>query len=477
MGHPCVAHEGHRKAAAGQGTPRLLEKKKLAHGVGPSKNKPSLLPPCHNAKRLAPGVSLPPKIMPGAATTPHGDALSMPPVSMVTTRNVARVTRRQVSWDLILKMRFWGCWVYFSPPPPLVLFLGFPSLPLLVWKAPPAEPLGQAAAASSRALLHLHLSCEAMAMGWEEGQKGVSLSLKHLFPSIRKASVLCPRWCSRCSPPFLLQEVAQAASRPPGRVGSLRDSSKRGKWFCIPREAGEHGGAEHHGPPLCVTIFAPMTRSVWLGSSGTLGTETGWLEDGRGSLAGAKESRTLFSGLNTQSQTCSGQRGLEDLCWLSWCLRNAGPQVSKQVLQVALLFMTRQKKGQAALAHLPRSSCFPLHPSLHPSPAMPLSLSLSLSIHSSLHLLNHPSLLVSPFTSPFIPPKIPLSISPSLFPSFHPSLYPSLPPPCHASIPLSLCLPQSPQQHWERLAEWGYFWERLPGNGCHHRLWWLFHRC
>lgn len=171
-----------------------------------------------------------------------------------------------------------------------------------------------------------------MAVGWEEGQKGVSLSLKHLFPSIRKASVLCPRWCSRCSPPFLLQEVPQAASRPPGRVGSLRDSSERGKWFCIPREAGEHGGAEHHGPPLCVTIFAPMTRSVWLGSSGTLGTETGWLEDGRGSLTGAKESRTLFSGLNTQSQTCSGQRGLEDLCWLSWCLRNAGPQVSKQVL-------------------------------------------------------------------------------------------------------------------------------------------------
>lgn len=109
MGHPCMAHEGRRKAAAGQGTPRLLEKGKLAHGVGPSKNKPSLLQPCHNAKCLAPGVSLPPKIMPGAATTLHGDALSMPPVSMVTTKNVARVTRRQVSWDLILKMRFWGC--------------------------------------------------------------------------------------------------------------------------------------------------------------------------------------------------------------------------------------------------------------------------------------------------------------------------------------------------------------------------------
>lgn len=104
-----MAHEGRRKVAAGQGTPRLLEKGKLAHGVGPSKNKPSLLQPCHNAKCLAPGVSLPPKIMPGAATTLHGDALSMPPVSMVTTKNVARVTRRQVSWDLILKMRFWGC--------------------------------------------------------------------------------------------------------------------------------------------------------------------------------------------------------------------------------------------------------------------------------------------------------------------------------------------------------------------------------
>lgn len=115
-----MAHEGHRKAAEGQGfrKERLLEKKKMVHVLGPSKNKPSLLLPCHNAKCLAPGVSLPSKIMLGAATTLHGDALSMPPVSMVTTRNVARVTRRQMSWDLILKMRFWGCWVYFSPHHP-----------------------------------------------------------------------------------------------------------------------------------------------------------------------------------------------------------------------------------------------------------------------------------------------------------------------------------------------------------------------
>lgn len=167
LGRPRVPHEGHGRAAAGQGTPRLFEKKKLAHAVGPGKNEPPLLPPCHKAECLEPGVSLPPKIMPGAATTPYGDALSMPPVSMVTTRNVARVTRRQVRWDLLLKMRFWGCWVYFSPPPAplLVLFLGFPSLLLLVWKAPPAEPLGQAAAASARALLHLCLSCEVMPMG------------------------------------------------------------------------------------------------------------------------------------------------------------------------------------------------------------------------------------------------------------------------------------------------------------------------
>lgn len=149
-----------------------------------------------------------------------------------------------------------------------------------------------------------------------------------------------------------------------------------------------------------------------------------------------------------------------------------GVQAGAACIGVALLFMPRQKKGQAAFAHLPRSSCFPLHPSLQPSPAIPLSL--SPSIHSSLHPFNHSSLLLSSFTSPFIPPKIPLSMT--LFPSFHPSLYPFLPP-FHSSIPLPLCLPQSPQRHWERLAEWGYFWECLPGNGCHHRLWWLLHRC
>lgn len=55
-----------------------------------------------------------------------------------------------------------------------------------------------------------------------------------------------------------------------------------------PRGAKEHGGVEHHGPGLCLTVSAPMTRSDWLGSSGTLGTEMGWLEeDCRGSMAGA----------------------------------------------------------------------------------------------------------------------------------------------------------------------------------------------
>lgn len=150
-----------------------------------------------------------------------------------------------------------------------------------------------------------------------------------------------------------------------------------------------------------------------------------------------------------------------------------GIQAGAAGIKVALLFMPRQEKGQAAFAHLPRSSCFPLHPSLHPCPVIPLSL----SVHSSLHLFNHHSLLLFPFISPLIPPKIPLPVSMTLFPSFHPSLYPPLVPPFHPSIPLSPCLPQSPQQHWERLAEWGYFWERLPSNGCHHRLWWLLHRC
>lgn len=109
--------------------------------------------------------------------------------------------------------------------------------------------------------------------------------------------------------------------------------------------------------------------------------------------------------------------------------------------------------------------------------------------HLSIHLQSCLSLY--PFFPPsFQPPLTPpvsihLSIDPSkdssvhLYdsPSFHPCLYPPLVPPFHPSIPPSLCLPQSPQRHWERLAEWGYFWERLPGNGCHHRLWWLLHRC
>lgn len=117
----------------GKGSERL-EQEKLAHGVGASKNKPSLLPPCHNMKCLAPGVSLPPEIMPGAATTLHGDALSMPSVSMATTRNVARVTGSRASWDLALKRRIWVCLVSFSffPPPSRSSIFGFSSLPLLV---------------------------------------------------------------------------------------------------------------------------------------------------------------------------------------------------------------------------------------------------------------------------------------------------------------------------------------------------------
>lgn len=98
----------------------------MAHEVGASKNKPSLLPPCHNTKRPAPGVSLPPKIILGAATAQLGDALSMPPVSMATTRNVPRVTGRCASWGLSLKMGIWGsCVSFYFPPLPLVLFLGF----------------------------------------------------------------------------------------------------------------------------------------------------------------------------------------------------------------------------------------------------------------------------------------------------------------------------------------------------------------
>jgi len=115
MGHPRAAHSrAMGMLPVGRGAPGRFQKEKLAHEVGASKNKPSLLPPCHNTKRLAPGVSLPPEIMLGAATAPHGDALSMPPVSMATARNVARVTGRRTSWDLALKMGIWGCWVSFS---------------------------------------------------------------------------------------------------------------------------------------------------------------------------------------------------------------------------------------------------------------------------------------------------------------------------------------------------------------------------
>lgn len=92
----------------------------------------------------------------------------------------------------------------------------------------------------------------------------------------------------------------------------------------------------------------------------------------------------------------------------------------------------------------------PASPSIHPS------ILLHLSVPPSLYSFLHPSLQT------FIAPSLPLFFSPFLHPSIHPS------------TPLP---PSSPQQHWERLVERGYFWERLPGNGCHHRLWWLFHRC
>lgn len=48
-----------------------------------------------------------------ALPPPRGDALSMPPVSMATARNVARVTGRRASWDLALKTGIRGCWVSF----------------------------------------------------------------------------------------------------------------------------------------------------------------------------------------------------------------------------------------------------------------------------------------------------------------------------------------------------------------------------
>lgn len=177
-------------------------------------------------------------------------------------------------------------------------------------------------------------------------------------------------------------------------------------------------------------------------------------EDGRGSLAGAKESKAVLSGLNTQSQTCPRQRGLEGSCWLSWCCGKAGPYVPKQGLLAWVLRLSSSPGRRGVRQRLLTFPGAPASPSIHPS----------IPLHPSLHPPFYPSIHPSKHSS--IHPSVP----PSLFPSFPPSLHPYL----HPSVPLP---PPSPQQHQERLAEWGYFWERLPGNGCQHRLWWLFHRC
>lgn len=175
-------------------------------------------------------------------------------------------------------------------------------------------------------------------------------------------------------------------------------------------------------------------------------------EDGRGNLAGAKESKTVLSGLNTQSQTRPGQRGLEGSCWLSGSCRKAGPYVPKQGLLAWGLSFSSSSGRRRVRQHLLTFPGAPASPSIHPS--------IPLSIHPSIHIS--------------IPPSITPNIPPSIPPSLLSSIPPSIPPPFHPSVPLP---PPSPQQHRERLAEWGYFWERLLGNGCHHRLWWLFHRC
>lgn len=140
-------------------------------------------------------------------------------------------------------------------------------------------------------------------------------------------------------------------------------------------------------------------------------------EDGRGSLAGAEESKTVLSGLNVQSQTCPGQGGLEGWCWLSWCCRKAGPYVPKQGL-LALGLCLSSSPGRRGSG----SACSPPQELLLPPPP----LCTHPSIHPSIPLLLHP------FLQTFL--------HPSLHPSFPSLLHPSHPYP-HPSIPPSLCLP------------------------------------
>lgn len=144
-------------------------------------------------------------------------------------------------------------------------------------------------------------------------------------------------------------------------------------------------------------------------------------EDGRGSLADAEESKTVLSGLNTQSQTCPGQGGLEGWCWLSWCCRKAGPYVPKQELLArgSCLSSSPGRRGSGSACSPPQELLLPLHPPLHPSAPIPPSIhpSLYCSIPSSKHSSIHPSIPLSLLFS------IPLIHTPTL-PSPHPSASP-----------------------------------------------------
>lgn len=195
--------------------------------------------------------------MPGAATAPHGDALSMPPVSMATTRNVARVTGRRVIWDLALKMGIWGCWVsfffFFSS---FSSIFGFPSLPSLVWEAPsPTEPLGQAAAAPSRALPHLCLSCEAMA---EKVGEGGFLLTKALVPYHQEdfCAFAPGGFWPRVPLHFCCRLWLRPHPDPPRRAGRPQDSSQSG-----PREERDSAFPEGLGDVVGLSTASHLCLS------------------------------------------------------------------------------------------------------------------------------------------------------------------------------------------------------------------------
>lgn len=156
----------------------------------------------------------------------------------------------------------------------------------------------------------------------------------------------------------------------------------------------------------------------------------------------------MFSGLNSQSQTCSAQRGLRVCAGLAgitgvqdqWCPSRACWHRGSSSLHA------QAGEGAGSVCSPSQElllSAAPISPSIFSHPSLPLSLSL----HSSLHLFNHPSLLLSIHSSK--------DSSVHLYDSFPPFIRPFMHPSSHPSIPPSLSPPSGTGKGWRSGAIFG----------------------